>query len=564
MSGRLALLRPVKAWLGYAALLSLFVNVLTLASPIYMLQVFDRVLVSHSLHTLGMLTVITVVMVLVYAVLDAVRARLLLRAGIALEQDLGPRVMERIHQFDPAPGQSGARAEFMRDVTVLRNYFSSPHLVSFFDSPWVPAFTLLIFGFSWVLGVITLVGMLVLMLLAWADEKVTYRRYTEAQLAAQKASQFAQASAGNTEVVHALGMRQTMIGLWRVLSGRALGPLKHATDAGTLVSGATKAARTLLQVVMLGMGAYLVIAENLSPGIMIVSTIIIARAIGPLEVAISGWRGFVEVRNSYARIEKVLQLGEAEVQTGVALPPIKGALSLEAVGFAFAPGATLLQNVSIKLEPGEALGLVGASGGGKSTLVRIILGLIRPSHGKVMLDGYDINHYDRATLGPQLGYLPQQVELFAGTVAQNICRMQEPEAHSAEIVRAGELLQLAPVIARLPKGFGTQLNENGLNLSGGQRQLVGLARALFGSPRLIVLDEPDANLDEQGQAQLIRLIGQIREARSATLIVVSHNPRIVEHMDRLLLVQDGTAKLLVRSTAAERALPGEPRKRQAG
>ena len=317
MNDRFALLAPVRRWLAYAALLSLFVNMLTLATPIYMLQIFDRVLVSHNLHTLGMLTVITVALVISYAVLDMVRGRLLLRVGIALEQNLGPRVFERIHQFDSMPGHAGPRAELMRDVAALRNYFSGPHLISLFDTPWVPVFTLLIFGFSWVLGVITLIGMTLLMLLAWADEKITYRRYSEAQVASQKATQFAQASVVNVEIVHALGMKQSMVRLWRALSTASLMPLKHASDSGTVISGSTKAVRTLLQVAMLGMGAYLVIGENLPPGIMIVSTIIIARAIGPVESAIGGWRTFVEARNAYARVNKLLQSPTAETHLAV-------------------------------------------------------------------------------------------------------------------------------------------------------------------------------------------------------------------------------------------------------
>lgn len=561
INSRFALLWPIRHWLLYAAFLSFFINGLTLATPIYMLQIFDRVLVSHSLHTLGMLTVITLVLVAAHAILDAVRGRLLLRAGIALEQNLGPRVLDRIHQFDLHMTQAGGRAELMRDVSTLRNYLSSQHLFSIFDSPWVPIFTLLIFGFSWVLGVITLIGMLVLLLLAYADEKFTYQQYSEAQLASQKASQFAHTSVSNAEIVHSLGMKNSMIILWRTMATGALDSLKQASDRGTLISGATKVARILVQIAMLGMGAYLVIVENLSPGIMIVSTIIVARAIGPVETAISGWRIFVEARNAYARIDELLQqAGPEDQHPGISLPALRGAVSLEGVYFAFGPGAPILNNVSIKLEPGEALGLIGASGSGKSTLARAILGLIRPMQGKVMLDGYDIHQYERTVLGRQLGYLPQDMELFSGTVAQNICRMQNPEEHSEEIIRVGEWLQLGPVIARLPKGYATPLSENGLNLSGGQRQIIGLARAFFGSPRIVVLDEPDANLDQQGEAQLLKLVEEIREKRLATLIVVTHNPRIIDRMDRLLLLQEGTIKQLARSPASQPVLVAEPRK----
>jgi ATP-binding cassette, subfamily C, type I secretion system permease/ATPase len=558
---------PVRGWLGYAALLSFFINVLMLATPIYMLQIFDRVLVSHSLHTLGMLSIITVALIAAHAVLDVVRGRLLLRAGIAVEQVVGPRVLERIHQFDSSTGQPSGRAELMRDVSTLRNYLSGQHLISLFDSPWIVIFTLLIFGFSWVLGVITLIGMLVLLLLAAADEKITYRHYTEAQFASQRAAQFAHASVRNSEVVHALGMRETMIGLWGALTTNALAALRKASDRGTLLAGTTKAARILVQVAMLGVGAYLVVAENLPPGIMIVATIIVARAIGPVESAISGWRNFVEARNAYARVDRLLQmpLGEPE-RRDVALPPLRGAIMLERVSFAFANGVPVFRNVSIQLEPGEVLGLIGSSGSGKSTLARVIVGLMRPTQGKVILDGYDVDHYERASLGKQLGYLAQDPELFAGTVARNICRMQDPEQYSEEIVRLATLLQLAPAIARMPDGYDTRLAENGANLSGGQRQLVGLARALFGSPRVIVLDEPDANLDQQSEAQLLKVIDDFREKREATLIVITHNPRIVDKMDRLLLLEEGTAKQLARrsqpSPGGLAALVGGPRKGQ--
>ena len=550
INSRFALLSPIRQWLMYAGFLSLFINVLMLASPIYMLQIFDRVLVSHSVHTLGMLTVITLILVLAYAVLDTVRGRLLVRAGIALEQHLGPRVLDRVHQFDLHPGQSAGRAEVMRDVSTLRNYLSSQHLVALFDSPWVVVFTLLIFGFSWVLGVITLIGMLVLLLLAYADEKFTYGHYTEAQSASQRAAQFAHTSVRNNEIVHALGMKSSMLRLWRNLATGALNSLKLASDRGSVTAGTTKAVRIIVQIVMLGAGAYLVIVDNLPPGIMIASTIIVARAIGPVESSIAGWRIFIEARNAYARVDSILQQASPDGQhPGVSLPALRGAVSLENIYFAFGPGSPVLSNVSIKVEPGEALGLIGASGSGKSTLARMILGLIRPAQGKVMLDGYDINQYERTVLGNQLGYLPQEVGLFAGTVAQNICRMQDPDAHSDEIVRVGEWLQLGPVIAHLPKGYGAMLAENGLNLAGGQRQLIGFARAFFGSPRVVVLDEPDANLDQQGEAQLLKLVDEIREKRLATLIVVTHNPKIRDRMDRLLLLKDGTATVLARTPA---------------
>ncbi len=541
------LLAPIKRWLAFAWVLSFFINFFILTTPIYMMQIFDRVLVGGSLHTLGMLTLITVIMVAAQTFFDLIRSKLLARAGYVLEQDLGPKVLDRVHDFQ-LQAQSGRGAELMRDVSTLRNYVSSPHLLSIFDSPWAPVFTALIFAFSWVLGVVTLIGIAVLLALALIDERVTYPLFTRANVAAAQAQQMAVTSVRNAEIVHALGMKPVMLKLWQNLAEKALGQLKHALDRSHTIVAATKATRTLIQVAMLGAGAYLVIAYNLSPGIMIAGTIIVARAIGPVETAISGWKGFVEARNAYARLETLLlkNAPPTDKTADVALPVITGAIEVEQVSFGFGPNAMLFSGVSIGLEAGQALGLVGPSGSGKSTLARIMLGLVPPLQGKVRLDGYDVRQYERSALGLQLGYLPQDVELFAGTLAQNIARMQDPAGHSEEITRVTELVGLTTLVARLPGGFQAMLTESGLNLSGGQRQMVGLARALFGSPKLIVLDEPDASLDQAGKEQLLKVLATIRDQRLATLIVISHTPALVDRMDRLLLLQDGTAKQLAR------------------
>jgi ATP-binding cassette subfamily C protein EexD len=538
----------VRRWLFYVAILSFFINFLLLASPIYMLQIYDRVLVSRSLPTLGTITLITVILVLAYGALDMFRGRVLLRAGLILERELGCKGLDRLHNFGPQKTRGINRAEAIRDVTTLRNYLSSQHLVSIFDVPWVPLFTLLIFSFSWVLGVITLAGMAVLVILALMDEKFTFRAYTEANLQVQRAAQFAHNSVGNAEIVHALGMKHRMINIWLDLLNIGSARLKQAADSGSVISSMTKTIRILIQIGMLGMGAYLVIIENLPPGVMIASTIIVARAIGPVEGIISGWRVFVEARNSYARVAELLQESESVNMQRVELPKPKGDIVAENIYFGFGGGKPLLSNVSFKISAGEAIGIIGPSGSGKSSLVRVLLGVLKPVQGRVLLDGYDINQYRREALGKFLGYHTQNVELFPSSVAQNICRMEEPEACAENILRAAELVGLKEIIGRLPDGFDTILADQGLNLSGGQRQLVGLARAFFGSPNIVVLDEPDASLDQQATQRLLEVIEQVRRERGMTLLVVSHNPRVIERMDRLLLVKDGTVNFLERKT----------------
>ena len=558
MLNDLRLFRPIKPWLITAGWISLCVNALLLASPIYMLQIYDRVLVSRSIPTLLAITLITVILVAAYGLLDLIRNRLLLRAGFSLERKLGTAVMAKAHALSQADGGMGTQGELMRDVATLRNYISSSHLMAIFDSPWVPLFTLLIFGFSWVLGVITLVGMLTLIALALIDERVTFDRFTQANQRVQGALSFAQTSFSNAEAARAMGMQGALIRLWQGMLDEGAAQLKRATDLGSNVSGATKVVRIMIQVAMLGVGAYLVITDNLPPGVLIAATIIVARAIGPVEQAISGWRILVEVRNAASRISKCLGEESGASQGEVLLPPLSGELHAEGLYFAFGPGKPLLGNVNFKIAAGEVIGVIGASGSGKTSLIRMLLGIAKPMQGRVLLDGHDINEFRRESIGPQLGYLPQNIDLYPGTVAANICRMESAEGRSEALLTAAGAVGLEQVIAGFRDGYDTKVVAQGRNLSGGQRQLVGLARAFFGSPRIVVLDEPDASLDQPSEANLLRLIDRVRQERSITLIIISHRPQIIDRMDRLLLVKDGTVAIMMRQSPADQpAIPGE-------
>ncbi len=542
--------RPIQPWLMSAGWISLFVNALQLASPIYMLQIYDRVLVSRSIPTLLAITVITVVLVAAYGLLDLVRNRLLLRAGLSLERELGTAVMDKVLSLNQAERNAGWQSELMRDVSILRNYVSSSHLMAIFDSPWVPLFTLLIFGFSWVLGVITLLGMLLLVGLALVDERFTFVKITEANQRMHGALNFAQTTFSNAETAKAMGMQGAVIIIWQRLLNEGTAKLKLAVDLGSNVSGATKVARILIQIAMLGAGAYLVIKDNLPPGVMIAATIIVARAIGPVEQAISGWRTLIDVRNSASRVARCLKIESGANQVEVRLPALSGGLTAAGLFFAFGPGKPLLSNVSFQVAAGEVIGIIGASGSGKTSLARMLLGTAKPMQGRVLLDGHDLNEFRRDLIGPQFGYLPQSVDLYPGTIAANICRMQDPADNSQQLLAAARAVGLEVVIAGFPEGYDTKIAGQGQNLSGGQRQLVGLARAFFGSPRIVILDEPDASLDRAGEAALLDLIDRIREQRNITLLIISHRPGIIDRMDRLLLVKDGSVVALTRQVPA--------------
>lgn len=536
--------RPIKQALWIAGATSVFINVLVLASPIYMMQIYDRVLVSRSKGTLAMLTVITVIFVLANGLLDLIRARIMLRCAILAEHILGEQVFSKVVDFNnnANPAQ---QAELMRDVSTLRSYLCSQHLTAFFDTPWAAVFTLLVFAFSWVLGVITLAGMAVLVALAHLDEKLIYRRVTGAQEAMQKAAHFSQTAIRNAEITHALGLKEPLQRRWEVLTEAALGLFKQATDAGGLVSGLTKTVRAMIQITMLGTGAYLVIGDNLPPGIMIASTIIVYRAIGPLESIISGWRGFIEARNAFARVSRAI--GAKQHASAIRLPAITGHVEVANASFGYVAGTPLIKSASLTIAPGEIVGFIGPSGSGKSTLGRMLIGLTPPLQGRVTMSGYDVNQYDRNQLGRQIGYLPQGGMLFGGSIADNICRMEDSLSRSSdEMLRVAAQVGLADIVGRMPNGFETIVAEGGSNLSGGQKQLIGLARALYGNPKIVLLDEPDSNLDDESTDKLLSVLDDYRSNRRTTFVVISHSPKIIDRMDRLFLLKDGNVLPLVR------------------
>ena len=524
----------------YAAIFSFVVNALLLVPPLYMLQVFDRALTSRHGETLLLLTLAALGALGVMMLLDVLRSRLLAGAAIMLDRSLGPQVIERLVAA-AARGGTGELALGLRDVSTLRGFLTGQGIFAIFDAPWLPFFLLLIALFHPLLGAVALGGALLLVALALVNERATRRSLEDMQREGRRAGRFIDGSLRNAEAVHALGMLGEVTRRWARLNDSALAALARTSEVGGTITGATKLARQGIQIAMLGAGAYLVLEQHVTAGVMMAATIILGRALAPVESLIAGWRGVVEARHALRRLGELLD-AEREPDAQTELPEPRGAVSVESVSFRF-PGreALVLRNVAFALAPGEALGLVGPSASGKSTLARVLIGIWKPLTGSARLDAADVSAWPRAQLGRYVGYLPQDVELFAGTVAENIARLREVD--SATVVRAAQRARCHEMILRLPRGYDTELGEGGLGLSPGQRQRVALARALYGEPRLVVLDEPNSNLDGEGEEALAAALRELKSA-GVTAIVVTHRPALLATADKLLVLREGAVEML--------------------
>ncbi len=530
-------LRRTAFFFRYAWLFSLFVNLAMLTLPLYMLQVYDRVLASRSLPTLAMLTLGAAFVYAVYVGLEMLRSRVLVQASVALDRLLGAQALGEVFARSAQPG--GERhAGAVRDVATLRQYVTGSGLFAFFDAPWSLVFLAIIFAIHPWLGATALLGMLVLLALALLDERRTRPLLQQAGALARQAGRDADAAVRQAEAVEAMGMRGAVIARWSARNDEVLRAQSQASDRSGSIVATSKGLRQLLQVAMLGLGAYLVITQHLSAGTMIAATILLARATAPLELAIAGWRGFVDARGAYARLAALVDRPQPPA-AALELPAPRGAVSVERVVVAPAGDRPpVLKGVSFDVAAGECVAVIGPSAAGKSTLLRALLGLWRPQSGCVRLDGADVADWPREALAPHVGYLPQDVELLAGTVAENIARMGPMPQSSQAVVAAATLAGAHEMILKLPGGYDTLIGDAGTVLSGGQRQRIGLARALFGWPKLVVLDEPNSNLDTDGEAALVAAIRALK-AMGSTVVFVTHKPSLLADADRVLVLHAG-------------------------
>lgn len=522
------------------AVFSLFVNLLMLASPLYMMQIYNRVLPARSEATLLVLTGLVGFLLLALAVLDAVRIRVMVRVGGRLEHALGERVLEAIFRMAPETyGREGQQS--IRDFDSLRQFLSSPMLLALFDIPWTPVFIIAIFALHPLLGSIALGGSFALIVLAVLNHLATRRRLEEAKRIATGAGGFVESSLRNFEALEAMGMLAHLQRRWLAQRNEILLLQSTVADRTGTYAAASKAGRLFLQTAVLAAGAYLAIHHEITAGAIIAASVLMSRGLAPVEQAIGSWRQFVQAHASYARLNSLLaQVPQHPVR--VSLPKPRGDITVENLT-AWPTGSPepTLRGISFVLAAGEILAITGPSGSGKSTLVRQIVGVCRPYSGKVRLDGADIHAWNREELGPHIGYLPQDVELFDGTVAENISRFADLD--SVKVVAAAERAGAHEMILRLPAGYETPVGPSGCALSGGQRQRVGLARALYGDPSLVVLDEPNSSLDQAGEEALAIAIAALKKAHT-TVVLVSHRPNVLREVDQVMLIEEGRIRLL--------------------
>ena len=519
---------------AWAALFSGGANLLMLAVPLYMMQLYDRVLTTGSLDTLLVLTLIVVGALATFAVLDAVRAVVMVRIGLWVDRRMGAGVLAgAIAQGGRGGGAGSARG--LRDLGTVRGYLSSPSVLPLFDAPWVPVYLGAVFLIHPALGWIGLGGAAALAGWALANDWATRRRTAAAADRAARALEGAEAAVRAADAAAAMGMVETLARRWEAEAAGFRRAQGLATRTSAVIGSAARASRLGIQVAVLGAGAALVLAHELSGGGMIASAIILSRGLAPLEQLIGSWRLLTEARRAWRRLRE--SRGKAPDADGVRLPRPAGRLDVEGLTFAV-PGARepILRKVALEIAPGEVVGVVGPSGAGKTTLMRLIAGSLRPSAGSVRLDGADLSTWTEADRRRYIGYLPQAVELLPGTVRENIARMGP--ADDEAVVGAAVLAGAHEAIVELPDGYGTRIGPGGAPLSGGQRQRIGLARAVFGDVALLVLDEPNAHLDAIGEAALVDTLTRM-SARGATVVIVSPRMNVMRSADRLLVLRSG-------------------------
>ncbi|MGR3406086.1 type I secretion system permease/ATPase [Roseovarius indicus] len=523
----------------FVALFSFFVNLLMLTGPLYMLQVYDRVLGSRSVETLIALSVLVLFLFSMMGLLDYARGRIMGRVAARFQARLDRRVFDAvIRKSAIAPDANSATG--LRDLESVQRLMSSPVLMSLFDIPWTPFFLAGIWIFHPWLGTLAIVGGAVLILITVLNQRMTSEPLQEANRSVVQAEQMAEQIRTESEMVQAMGMRDAAFGRWQEMRSKALRGQIAASDLGGTFTTSTRAFRLFLQSAMLGVGAFLVLRGELTPGAMIAGSILMGRALAPIEQAITQWPMVQRAKRGWESLEELLSAVPPEAPK-TPLPRPAARLDVQRMTVA-PPGETQpsLRGISFSVQPGQAVGVIGPSGAGKSSLARALTGVWRPAGGSIRLDGAALDQYEPAMLGRHVGYLPQRVQLFDGTITENIARLaDEPDA--AQVVAAAKMADAHEMILKLPQGYDTRVTAASARLSGGQMQRIGLARAMYGDPVILVLDEPNSNLDNEGNAAVNAAIKRFK-AQERSVLVMAHRPAAIQECDQILMLDGGLVR----------------------
>lgn len=515
------------------------INLLLLVPSIYMLEVYDRVLTSRNEMTLIMLTLMIIGLYLIYAALDAIRTYTVIEMGKKIDAELNQRTYTAAYEQNLR--QKGASAgQALNDLSTIRQFVTGPSLFAFFDAPWFPFYLAVIFVFNFWLGLFSTICTTILIVVAIVNEKITHEPLGKANALAVQSSNIASNNLRQAEVLESMGMLPALRARWFELHSQFLEWQAVASQRAAAMGAVTKFMRTLMQSLTLGFAAYLVLENSLSPGMMIAATILLGKALSPVESVINIWRQWRGVVSSYERLEKLLAENQPRV-AGMSLERPAGFLEMEQV-YAAPPGVNeaVIKGVTFKIEPGDVLGVIGPSASGKSTLGRVAVGIWPGVPNCARIDGADVYRWNKDELGPAIGYMPQDIELFPGTVSENIARFGEFE--SADVIAAAKTAGVHDMVLRFPQGYDTKIGEGGVGLSGGQKQRLALARALYGNPSLVVLDEPNSNLDDAGELALIKAILELRQ-RKAAVMIITHRNSILQVTTKLLLMREGSVAL---------------------
>lgn len=555
-------LTSCRFYFSYAFFFSMFVNILQLTFPIYMLQVYDKVLTSYNISTLAVITIAAVICLFVLALLEWLRSRLLVRAGIEFDRKLSLPVLQENLKNASSPSSSTQQGS-LRDVQTLRTFLGGNAIFAFFDLPWMPIYFLLIFILHPALGAAAMCGGIAVLILGLCTERLTRKKLESATLLNGHSTEFFSTASRNANIVRSMGMISAVAARWGKINNAVIELQTRASHNAGLLHACSKSLRVGLQVLIYAVGAYLAVNHVSTAGAMIAASIIMGRALAPIDQAMATYKMSLEARAAYKRLQTLLD-GPPKIPT-MDLPPPIGNIAVENVIFRI-QDVNILKGISFSMAAGSSMAIIGPSAAGKSTLCKVLLGIWPTTAGTVRFDGADIATWDMEKLGPYIGYLPQDVELFSGTIAENIARMGDVD--SEKVIFAAQLAGVHDLVLQMPKGYDTQVGPRGV-LSGGQRQRIGLARALYGNPRIVILDEPNSNLDEEGERSLVRALINLKQVTKSTVVLVTHRPSILSVVDNIMVMQDGQIamggprqEILAKLAAMQQQQQEDARKRQ--